>query len=62
MNMCKKSLLALLLSSLFLMFSLSACGRNDQPQVEKLNKAETAKKQAIDDQLRTRLRTTQSDR
>jgi len=60
--MCKKRLFTLLLSSLFVVFALSACGGNDQPQVEKLNKAEAAKKQAIDDQLRTRLRTTQSDR
>jgi len=62
MNMCKKSLLTLLISSLFVMFALSACGGNDQPQVEKLSKAEATKKHAIDDQLRTRLRTTQSDR
>lgn len=60
--MCKKSSLALLLSSLFVVLALSACGGNDQPQVEKLGKAEAAKKQAIDEQLRTRLRTTQSDR
>ena len=37
-------------------------GGKDQPQVEKLTKEQAAKKQALDDELRTRLSTTQSDR
>lgn len=66
MSMCKRSVEKWVLPSLvaFIVAALSACGAggNDQPQVEKLTKEQAAKKQALDDELRTRLSTTQSDR
>jgi hypothetical protein len=66
MSMCKRTAgkWALSLLVTFIVLALSACGGggNDQPQVEQLTKEQAAKKQALDDGLRTRLRTTQSDR
>jgi hypothetical protein len=62
--MCKRSLSSRGASWLLLgaVVFLSACKGSDQPQVEQLTKAQAVTKQALDDQMRTRLRTTQSDR
>ena len=49
---------------LFVGALLPACspGAGDQPKVQQQSKEQAAKKAMIDDKMRTRLRTTQSDR
>lgn len=58
-SMAYRLVLLLLVSAL-----LPACSPvgGDQPRVQQLSKEQAAKKAMIDDNMRTRLRTTQSDR